>query len=249
MKRIIAVPLVLLVSAVGLTGCATRRQVAEVSLKLDEVRRENQRMAAALARLDSLYRDENSVSRSLGAELKLSMTALEERMQLVESNLQEATVLLNRTAETVEGRSPRRVPTDTSDTTRGGMAEVDDLKLYKLAYEDVIRGNYDLAIKGFQEYLKAYPNRALADNSVYWIGEAYYIQKDYVNAQKWYEKLIAEYPNSEHLASAKLKLGMALFNQRFKTKAKQYFEDVIREFPGTDQANQAAEMLQRYDRQ
>ena len=46
--------------------------------------------------------------------------------------------------------------------------------LYDAAYRDFSRGNYDLAIEGFRELLKYYPNMNLSDNAQYWIGECYY---------------------------------------------------------------------------
>ncbi len=176
------------------------------------------------------------------------MSALQERMLLVESNLEDAANLINMAVQKIEARRPIKSQKVQGDTSKASIGEMDHMKVYKLAYQDVSKGNYKLAIKGFEEYLKSYPKTSLADNAVYWIGECYYIQKDYANSQRWYTKLIDEYSKSEHLSSSKLKLGMSLYNQRYKTKAKQYFEDVVKEFPGTDQANQASEMLARYKR-
>jgi tol-pal system protein YbgF len=245
MKRYWSVALIIMAGV--FSGCATRRQVAEMNLQVIEVRREHQQVMAQLARLDSLMREQSETAKRSNADIKLSMSAIEERMQMVESSLSDAGAMVNKAVETMEAKKPRSEPADSADTT-GSAGEMDHLKVYKLAYQDVTRGNYSLAVKGFEEYLKIYPTTSLADNAVYWIGECHYIQKDYAKAQQWYTKLIDEYPKSEHLASAKLKLGMSLYNQRYITKAKQYFEDVVKDFPGTDQANQAADMLQRYRR-
>lgn len=238
---------VLLVGLMFLSGCATRRQMAETNLQIIELRREHQQLLAAIARMDSSLVEQSTLSKKLSADLKMSMTAIEERMLLVESSLEDAGTRFSRAVETMETRRPKPVVSDSADTSRT-IGELDPRKIYNAAYYDVIKGNYKMAIEGFEEYLKENPRTGLSDNAVYWIGECYYIQKDYPGAQQAFSRLIKDYPKSEHLASAKLKLGMSLYNQRYKTKAKQYFQDVVQEYPGTEEANQAAEMLQRYNR-
>jgi tol-pal system protein YbgF len=228
-----------------LAGCATRRQMAETGIQISELRREHQQILEAIARLDSLSAEQNKSSKKLNADLKQSMGAIEDRMSMVESRLDDAGMMVNKAVQTMEARKPQPVAADSADTSRAA-GEVDQLKLYNAAYYDVTKGNYDMAVKGFEEYINLYPKTSLTDNAVFWIGECYYIEKDYAKSQKWYEKLIEEYPKSEHLASAKLKLGMSLFNQRYKTKAKQYFEDLVKDYPGTEEAKQAADMLSRY---
>lgn len=248
MKRnlIITVVAAVLISILA-SGCATRRQMAETTIELNDLKREHRLIMTTLQKIDSLIVEQSKGAKKLNADLKMSMSALEERMLLVESNLEDAVGMINRAVEMMDSKSPRKSPKDQSNTTKtsGG---IDHQKVYNMAYQDVIKGNYKMAIKGFEDYLKSYPKTTLADNAVYWIGECYYIQKDYTKSQNWYNRLLEDYPKSEHFASAKLKLGMSLYKKRYRTKAKQYFQDVVNDFPGTDEANQAAEMLQGYKR-
>ena len=60
---------------------------------------------------------------------------------------------------------------------------------YYIAYSDYLKKNYDLAIEGFFQFLKQFPNNNLADNSLYWIGECYYSQKKYPDAVRVFTKL------------------------------------------------------------
>src|SRR5262249_25599028 len=46
-------------------------------------------------------------------------------------------------------------------------------ELYSQAYADYARGNYDLSIQEYKEYLRLYPSTDLSDNAQYWIGECY----------------------------------------------------------------------------
>jgi tol-pal system protein YbgF len=234
--------IVLLVAALLLSGCATHRQVVETNLQLMEVRQEHQQIKASLARLDSLMAEQIATSRKLNADFGVGMKELEDRMAMVESRLEDAGTMVNKAVQTMEIRKP------TSDSSDAGKTS-DDLNpesLYRSAYKDVVKGNYDSAIKGFEEYLKQYPKTALSDNACYWIGDCLYTQKNYEKAQGWFERLIKDYPDSENMAATKLKLGFSLFNQKNKTKAKQYFQDVIKNYPGSTEANQASDMLKRY---
>jgi tol-pal system protein YbgF len=244
MKRI-WIAIGILAGATLMSGCATHRQMSEANLELIELRREHQEMKTSLARMDSLVAEQNVLSRKLNADFFTGMQQLQDRMSLVESRLADAGTQFNIAASMIETKKPS-APADSSDTNK----TVDPLNpesMYRTAYYEVIKGNYDMAIKGMEEYLKRYPQTSLADNALYWIGECHYTQKDYPKAQEAFERLLKDYPQSENLAATKLKLGLSLFNQKNKTKAKQYFQDVVKNYPGTDEANQAAETLKRYD--
>ena len=40
-----------------------------------------------------------------------------------------------------------------------------------MAYNDYLKGNFDLAVEGFKMYREQFPASPLADNALYWIGE------------------------------------------------------------------------------
>jgi tol-pal system protein YbgF len=243
MKRI-WIAIGLLAGPLLFTGCATHRQMSEANLELAEIRHEHQQIKATLAHMDSLLTDQNAVSRKLNADFFTGMQELQNRMSLVEARLTDAGTQFNIATSKIENRP--NAPTDSSDAGKK-TDELNPESMYRTAYYDVIKGNYDMAIKGMQEYLKSYPQTSLADNALYWIGECHLTQKDYANAQTSFEQLLKDYPQSENIAASKLKLGLCLYNQKSKTKAKQYFQDVAKNYPGTEEANQAADMLKRYD--
>ncbi|OGC91403.1 MAG: tol-pal system protein YbgF [candidate division Zixibacteria bacterium RBG_16_53_22] len=235
--------LILLVVA----GCATRRQVLELQLEVEAVRADQAQIKAQNAHLDSLFRANIEQSRRVNADFANYINQLDERMGQIAARLEDAVTLINRAAGAMESRGGRRQPGDTTqvDTTRqaGG---VDCQKIYNAAYSDFVKERFDMAINGFRNYIESCPNTALSDNAQYWIGEGYFSQKQYDKAQRAFEKMIGDYPSSERLAAGKLKLGRALYEQRQRTNARKYFEDVVKNYPGTDEAQEAAAMLERY---
>ena len=238
----ILLPILILLAV---SGCATRRQVQELNLKVDTMRAEN-------ARIDSLLSDNLKQSRKVNADFGTYITRLEDRMTMIEARLQDAISLMNQATGAIEagnirrgGERPQNPDTTAADTT-SKAGDIDCQKVYNTAYYDVVKENYDMAINGFKNYLKICPNTALADNAQFWIGQCYYLQKKYENAETAFAELIRAYPASERLAAAKLKLGKTLYELRQKTKARPHFEEIIRDYPGTDEAKEAADMLQRY---
>jgi single-strand DNA-binding protein len=83
-------------------------------------------------------------------------------------------------------------------------------ELYSQAYADYARGNYDVAIQGFQEYLRAYPDTDFSDNAQYWVGECLYGKQRYADAIEAWNTLLRDYPSSDKLPDARYKKGLAL---------------------------------------
>src|SRR4029077_865865 len=76
----------------------------------------------------------------------------------------------------------------------GAVGSADPKALYDAAYNDYLKGNYDLSAREFQEYLNNFPTTDLADNATYWIGECYYRQKQYRRAVDQFDQVLQRYP-------------------------------------------------------
>jgi tol-pal system protein YbgF len=142
--------------------------------------------------------------------------------------------------------APDSVPTDQERvvlpgrTPRSGLSPVE---AYNLAYNDFIKGSYDLAIQGFQGFLQQYPNSILVPHALYWLGESFYQTKQYPQAIEQYDRLIAQYPKNEKLPGALLKEGFAYAAVGEKVKARAALKRVLEDFPRASEANLAKEKL------
>jgi len=116
-------------------------------------------------------------------------------------------------------------------------------ELYSQAYADYARGNYDLAIQGFQEYIRNYPNTDFTDNAQYWIGESLYGKKMYAEAIEAWNALFRDYPSSDKLPDGRVKKGMALEKLGRRSQALIEYRYVIDRFPNTQAARIAREHL------
>ena len=116
-------------------------------------------------------------------------------------------------------------------------------ELYSQAYADFARGNYDLAIQGFQEYLRAYPATDFSDNAQYWIGECLYGKQRYQEAIDSWKLLFRDYASSDKLPDAHVKSGMAYEKLGRRSQALVEFRFVVDRYPNTQAARIARDRL------
>ncbi len=116
-------------------------------------------------------------------------------------------------------------------------------ELYNQSHLDFTRGEYDLAIQGFKNYLQRFPNTELADNAQYWIGECYYAKGDYETAINEFKKVEENYPEGNKVPSALYKIGLVFWKLGNKREGERYLKRVIKSFPNSLEAKQAKEKL------
>jgi tol-pal system protein YbgF len=116
-------------------------------------------------------------------------------------------------------------------------------ELYSQAYTDYARGNYDLAIQGYQEYLRNYPDTEFADNAQYWIGECLYSKQKFPEAIQAWDDLFRKYPSSDKLPDARLKKGLALERLGRRRDALLEYRFVVDRYPNTEAARKARDKI------
>lgn len=125
----------------------------------------------------------------------------------------------------------------------GGGPSADPQALYNGAYNDYLKGNYDLALREFQEYLQNFPSTDLADNATYWIGECYYRQRRFRQAVDQFDDVLEKFPRSDKAAAATLKKGYAHLELGERSQGVVQLRHVIRTYPNSDEANLARQRL------
>ncbi|HEV8253979.1 MAG TPA: tol-pal system protein YbgF [Vicinamibacteria bacterium] len=116
-------------------------------------------------------------------------------------------------------------------------------ELYSQAYADYTRGNYDLAIQEFQEYLRAYPETEYSDNAQYWIGECYYGKQRFREAIEAWDALFRNFPSSDKLPDAHFKKAVALERIGRRPQALIEYRYVAEHYPNSEAGRRAREKL------
>src|SRR2546423_11427316 len=116
-------------------------------------------------------------------------------------------------------------------------------QLFAAAYGDYSRGNYDLAISEFRQYVETYPTSEMADNAQYWIGEAFYAKKQLNEAIAEFDKVINLFSKGDKVPAARLKKGMALNDLGQTEAARAEFQAIIKWHPRSNEAQLARQQL------
>lgn len=116
---------------------------------------------------------------------------------------------------------------------------------YQSAYRDYTRGNFDLAIAGFREYLEQNPSSDLSDNASYWIGESLFSQKKYDEAIQQFDNVITKFPQSDKVPGALLKKGYAYISLGERAQGIVQLQYVLHEHPRSQEAALARQRLRQ----
>ncbi len=120
-------------------------------------------------------------------------------------------------------------------------------EVYRNALTDYTKGNYELAIEGFKNYLTFFPKTSLVPNAQYWLGESYYSKGEYLTAIREFDKLIKGYPGSTKMPSAMLKKGYSYVELGETALGQGVLRELVAKFPRSREARLAQESLERLE--
>ncbi len=115
---------------------------------------------------------------------------------------------------------------------------------YDNAFAHLREGQYPQAIIKFEDFLRDYPNNTLTSNAYYWLGQAYYVNRDFKNARDAFLVLGSRYPDSDKLSDTLLKLGYSYEELGDRNKARQVYEKLKQNYPNSRAATLAGPRLQ-----
>lgn len=117
--------------------------------------------------------------------------------------------------------------------------------LYENARRDKARGNFDLAVMQFEEYLTNFPGSASAPTALYQIGEIHYIRKDYEKALTAFDGMLERFPENSATPLGMYMKGMTLVKMGQRTKGADEFRALIKRFPNDEYSPKARVQLQQ----
>lgn len=133
---------------------------------------------------------------------------------------------------------PTGVTAKADKKTAPKIAETPE-EIYNRAQDLFMAGRYALARDVFTGLAGRYPGHTLADNALYWAGEAYYTEKDFANAVLMFTEVARKYPLENKAPDALLKAGFASMEMRDRDKARGYFADLLERYPDSEAALKA----------
>jgi TolA-binding protein len=134
---------------------------------------------------------------------------------------------------------PQAAPaaSDTKPTMSGG-------DLYNSALSDMRGGKNDLAMQGFNDYLKWFGEEQYAPNAQFYIGMLHYGSKNYEQAVTDFDNVLEHYTRNNKTDDAMLYKGRALLMvSGRRTDGAATFKQLLRDSPKSDAAKSACEEL------
>ena len=258
--RWLVVPLV----AVVVTGCVSNGDIALLHREITDVSRQVENLGRQstgkedLNALSHNLADQSSQVLKSNADIQTELLQLRDQIQALQSNLDATNQRLTSLSSDLAAARDRSAaaPGTQGSPAAGATAPAtaaaagapvpavpQPAQLYNSAYEDYLRGNFDLAIQGFSEYVKQFPTTDLASNALYWIGECYYSKKMFKEAVDAFTQLLNTYKASDKAAAALLKKGFAYLELGDRSQAVINLQYVIYEHPGSKEAELARSRL------
>lgn len=118
-----------------------------------------------------------------------------------------------------------------------------DQRAYDAALDLFKAGNYAGAVNAFTAFVKTYPKSTLAASGQYWIGNAYFAQRDFKSAIAAQRQLIGTYPGNPKVPDAMLNIATSQFEMGDAPAAKRTLNDIVAKYPQSDAAAKARARL------
>lgn len=177
--------------------------------------------------------------------LRTTIEDLNGRMGKLERQL----VDMNNTLKVIQ--APPTAPPGPGQAPGPGMASaappagVSADALYANAMRDKDSGNYDLALEGFQNYLRFFGTTDSAPNAQFYIGEISFLRKQYDEALQAFDAVLERYPDNNKTLDALYMKGRTLVLMGQKTAGADEFQEVVQRAPRSALAQKAREELKK----
>jgi len=267
MRRLYLLALASLI--VSLAACTSSEDMTLLHREITDIQRQVQQLQDAMPEKSDLasmeQRMETLTSQTMrsNADLAMRVESLQEQIEALHASLELTTRRLQTISQqlataraqlttgavlppvttTSEGVEESAIDTSITPPFAVPPTTATPEELYRTAYEDYMRGNYDLAAQGFREYLKRWPDTDLTDNALYWIGECYDAQDRSEEALEIFTQVLEDFPTSDKAAAAQLKKGLLYLKLGDKGQGVLNLQYVVYEHPGTKEADLARERL------
>lgn len=260
--------LVLLCVSSLTTGCATsesvnraRADIATLARQLDELRQAQDRLTLQLARMASDLRQSQARLQTLGPDVAQSTEAVHKlnvRVSATEAMVARLQTNIERVAERepapppvpAPAPTPASVPVPEADRVRPAEPPARDdeaARVYTAALDLYRAREYGQAVLDFLDFVARYPKNPLANSAQFWIGEAYFVQRDYRQAALEFQRVLENDPRGSKVPDAILKVGLCYFNLHQPGRAHELWRQVVREHPDSDSARKARSFLRAGD--
>ena len=227
----------------------------------------NESLKATDARIDARIDEQTNLTRKAFADQKLSVDNVTNDLRVVREKVDDNNVRvssltqeLDALRQAVQQQSAPRTAATEPDAAGAGTAPAGVLtspappllavgaspqQLWDMSQASYAAGLYDLAVQGFEAYIRSFPKSDMADDAQVQIGHSYFNDGKYDKAVEAYDMTIRNYPNGNAVPEAYFKKGLALQSLGQRDPAREALEYVVKTYPDSSAALLAKQALSR----
>lgn len=215
-----------------------RKAILELRAKVDSVTRDLQGRidgkADKSAALEMVNQNEQMMAEI--AKLRGQLEVLSNELSTAQKRQKDLYADLDARVRRLE---PRQV---TIDGQEAAVAP-DEQTSYDAAMATFKAGDYRAAANQLTDFVRRYPQSGYASNAQYWLGNAYYAQRDCKKAIAAQQVVAAQYANSAKAPDAMLNIGTCYAELKDKKAATKALKDLIAKYPDSSAAQAARDRL------
>jgi len=256
---------------VGAADKAHQQMMAEIRMLQEQQQQVQQMLASlgdALKSMGAKIDEQTGAPRKAFADQKLLVDNVADGVRVLREKADDTNVRLSSMTQELEAlrQTIASMPAPVSQTTAGeppagetglpvgapptppvatpmGPQGVSPQKMFDNAFSDYTGGQFDLAINGFETYIRMFPRLDKADDAQLRIGDSLYQSGKNREAVDAYQKVMSDYPQSDSVPAAYYKLGLTYEGLKQVELAKKAFETVMQKYPTAREAVLAQQRL------
>jgi tol-pal system protein YbgF len=257
-----------LITSVVLLACLTvlapaqkkeqQDKIDRMAVQLEELKTEFILLQRQMQAMQETFNKTNGEARTLIEQMGDNIAAIRRAQSSVATNATETALQISQMGERVSATNQRMerlseqfaqlkklIEDVPKQPVLAQMTPGNAEQLFGAAVSDYYRGNYDLALSEFRQYVDTFPTSELADNAQYWVGEILYAQKKLPEAANEWEKVATISPQGDKTRVALYKRALVLLDLGKKEEAVAQLLAITKTFPNTSEATLATQQLQQ----
>jgi tol-pal system protein YbgF len=278
MKKIRAVALAVAAGVLALPGSANaaNKEHQQIMAELRMLQEQQAQLIQTIYALGETLKvittrldDHSGVTRKAFADQKLLIDNVAETARILREKADDTNVRLSNVSQELQAlrQTVAAMPAPTAIAPPTGDPGITDptaptppaavappLNVSAREYYDKINGDYsagryDLAISGFESFIRLYPTSPQADDAQLMIGNSYFNDGQFQEALAAYQRVISDYPQGDQVPTAHFKVGVTYENLQQPDLARKTYELIMKTYPNTivesTLAKQALDRLSR----
>jgi len=230
---------------------------------LDQIKVVNGRLDTEAAARNKAFADQQTLINSVNSALstlqenvrdnKVQVQKLTQELDAIKIGISNLTTMVIQALAQVPAANADAPPPGSAQApvtpaaSSSGVVPPSAKDYYQPAFADYIASSYDMAIKGFEEVIKRFPDAPQAADAQFFIGGAYAYLRKYNEAIVAYDALVSDpkFKGSERVPDALYRQGDCYEQLNQRTKAIERYQLVRKDFPRTTAEVLATQALKR----